>query len=65
MWFVNLRQHRTALREGWNCKQGEEQALKFQDPRQRNPPARHTTPKKQKGAASPRPFPEVFTAFLL
>jgi hypothetical protein len=52
MGFINLGQHGAALREGWKCKQSKEQALEFQDSRQRNPPGRHTTLKKKR--AQPR-----------
>jgi hypothetical protein len=45
MGFINLGEHRAALPESRNHKQGKEQALQFQDSRQRNPPGRHTTTK--------------------
>jgi hypothetical protein len=52
MGFINLREHRSALRESGDRKQRDEQALDFQDSRQGISPGRHTTPKKKR--AQPR-----------
>src|SRR5260370_16931127 len=52
MRFINLGQHRAALRASRNHKQSKKQALEFQASRQRSPPGRHTTPKTKR--AQPR-----------
>jgi hypothetical protein len=59
MRFINLWQHRAALPEGRNHKQSEDQALEFQDSRQRNPPGRHTTPKSKRAQPRRALFPEI------
>jgi hypothetical protein len=66
MRLIDLRQHRAALRKGWNRKQRKQKTPEFQDSRQHNPPGRHTTSKKKRAqprrARIPQSSKTVFSA---